>query len=234
MGGPQRPRLQPRRLRMRDSIGNSGPSPPEISAASMTMTSPSSRSCRETGTSRAATYPDVKMNYLASPPLVIAYALAGTMDFDFENRSPSASIRRTARRSPPRHLAHPRRGPVDDRRLDRPLDEMFEKDYEDVFAGMSDGEASRPPEGDTFAWDEHRPTFAGGPTSRAEPEPEGVSDIRGARVLLKLGDSVTTDHTSPRPAPSPPRPPAGAYLGRPRRRAPRLQTPTGRVEGTMR
>ncbi|MCA5893922.1 aconitate hydratase AcnA [Isoptericola sp. NEAU-Y5] len=153
--------------------------------------------------------PDVKMNYLASPPLVIAYALAGTMDFDFDVEPlgrdeagdpiflkdiwPSAEeVQATI-----------------DSSIDR---DMFTKDYADVFTGDERWRALETPEGDTFSWDPEStyvrkpPYFEG---MGAQPEP--VSDIAGARVLAKLGDSVTTDHISPAGAIKADSP-AGVYL----------------------
>ncbi|KSW21020.1 aconitate hydratase AcnA [Cellulomonas sp. B6] len=139
--------------------------------------------------------PDVKMNYLASPPLVIAYALAGTMDFDFE----TDPLGRTEDGHPVflRDIwpsAEQVQATID-ASIDR---KMFESDYADVFAGDDRWRALPTPEGDTFAWDGEStyvrkpPYFEG---MGATPEP--VTDISGARVLAKLGDSVTTDHISP-------------------------------------
>ena len=139
--------------------------------------------------------PDVKMNYLASPPLVIAYALAGTMDFDFD----SEPLGRTEDGHPVflRDIwpsAEQVQATID-ASIDR---KMFESDYADVFAGDERWRSLPTPEGDTFAWDAEStyvrkpPYFEG---MGATPEP--VTDIAGARVLAKLGDSVTTDHISP-------------------------------------
>jgi aconitate hydratase len=153
--------------------------------------------------------PDVKMNYLASPPLVIAYALAGTMDFDF-SRQPLG-------RDPQGRdvfLADIWPDPAEvQATIDATVDRsMFEKDYADVFAGDHRWQGLETPEGNTFAWDPEStyvrrpPYFEGMPLN-----PEPVRDIRGARVLLKLGDSVTTDHISPAGA-FRPETPAGRYL----------------------
>ena len=139
--------------------------------------------------------PDVKMNYLASPPLVIAYALAGTMDFDFETQP----LGRTEDGAPVflRDI-----WPTPDEvqaTIDASIDRhMFTEDYADVFAGDERWTSLPTPEGDTFGWDgdstyvRKPPYFEG---MGATPEP--VTDIAGARVLAKLGDSVTTDHISP-------------------------------------
>ncbi|MFE6970493.1 aconitate hydratase AcnA [Isoptericola sp. NPDC057653] len=139
--------------------------------------------------------PDVKMNYLASPPLVIAYALAGTMEFDFESdplgrdEAGNPVFLRDIWPTPEEVQA------TIDASIDR---DMFTKDYADVFTGDERWRALETPEGDTFSWDGEStyvrkpPYFEG---MGAEPSP--VSDISGARVLAKLGDSVTTDHISP-------------------------------------
>ncbi|MGF0117022.1 aconitate hydratase AcnA [Promicromonospora sp. Marseille-Q5078] len=153
--------------------------------------------------------PDVKMNYLASPPLVIAYALAGTMEFDFE----SDPLGRDGAGNPiflrdiwptPEEVQA-----TIDSSIDRG---MFTKDYADVFTGDDRWRALETPEGDTFSWDSEStyvrkpPYFEG---MGAQPEP--VADISGARVLAKLGDSVTTDHISPAGAIKADSP-AGVYL----------------------
>ncbi|MHA7133155.1 aconitate hydratase AcnA [Oerskovia turbata] len=139
--------------------------------------------------------PDVKMNYLASPPLVIAYALAGTMEFDFEHdplgraEDGSPIFLRDIWPTPEEVQA------TIDSSIDR---DMFTKDYADVFTGDERWRALSTPEGNTFEWDEkstyvRKPPYFEG--MAAQPSP--VTDISGARVLAKLGDSVTTDHISP-------------------------------------
>ncbi len=138
---------------------------------------------------------DVRMNYLASPPLVVAYALAGTMDIDVGNEP----------------LGHDPDGkPVYLRDIWPSGDEvaavvsaavaadMFQKSYEDVFRGDDNWNALRVPSGDRFTWEEEstyvrKPPYFDGMAAR----PGAVSDVRGARVLAWLGDSVTTDHISP-------------------------------------
>ncbi|WP_370949294.1 aconitate hydratase AcnA [Amycolatopsis sp. cg5] len=190
-------------------IGNSGPLSDEISAAIQEndLTAVSVLSGNRNFEGRIN--PDVKMNYLASPPLVIAYALAGTMDFDFENQPlgqdtdgndvflkdiwPSAQeIQET---------------------IDYAItQEMFTKDYADVFDGGERWKSLPTPEGKTFEWDTEstyvrKPPYFDG--MQAEPSP--VTDISGARVLAKLGDSVTTDHISPAGAIKPGTP-AAQYL----------------------
>ncbi len=139
--------------------------------------------------------PDVKMNYLASPPLVIAYALAGTMDFDFDT-DPLG----TDPNGQPVLLKDIWPAPEDvERTIAQSISkEMFTKDYADVFAGDERWQSLPTPEGDTFAWDPEstyvrKPPYFDGMTLQPAP----VGDITGARVLALLGDSVTTDHISP-------------------------------------
>ncbi|MEO7421153.1 MAG: aconitate hydratase, partial [Ornithinibacter sp.] len=139
--------------------------------------------------------PDIKMNYLASPPLVIAYALAGTMDFDFETeplgQDPDGNDVFL-------HDIWPAPADVERTIAASISTEMFTQDYADVFAGDERWQSLPTPEGDTFDWDPdstyvRKPPYFEG--MGAEPAP--VTDISGARVLAKLGDSVTTDHISP-------------------------------------
>jgi len=139
--------------------------------------------------------PDVKMNYLASPPLVIAYALAGTMDFDFEN---DALGKDTDGNDVFLKDIWPAADEVEKVIASSINKEMFTKDYADVFAGDERWQSLPTPEGKTFAWDAdstyvRKPPYFEGMAK----EPSPVTDIAGARVLAKLGDSVTTDHISP-------------------------------------
>ena len=176
-------------------IGNSGPLDEEISQAvndhDLAVTAVLSGNRNFEGRIN----PDVKMNYLASPPLVIAYALAGTMDFDFETQPlgqdssgndvfladiwpDAAEVQAT---------------------IDSSIDtEMFTKQYKTVFDGDERWQSLPTPTGDTFEWDAQstyvrKPPYFEGMTL----EPSAVRDISGARVLALLGDSVTTDHISP-------------------------------------
>lgn len=190
-------------------IGNSGPLIPEVSDAvnehDLAVVSVLSGNRNFEGRIN----PDVKMNYLASPPLVVAYALAGTMDLDLQNDALG-----TDEAGNPVYLKDiwPTEAEIDEIVASAIGAEMFTESYADVFAGDQQWQSLPTPEGQTFAWDEDStyvrkpPYFDGMP---AEPEP--VADIAGARVLLKLGDSITTDHISPAgsiKADSP----AGAYL----------------------
>jgi aconitate hydratase len=176
-------------------IGNSGPLSDEISAAvneaDLSVVSVLSGNRNFEGRIN----PDVKMNYLASPPLVIAYALAGTMDFDFENQPLGTSTDGTEVFL---RDIWPSAADVQTTIDSSISQEMFTKDYADVFAGDDRWRALPTPEGNTFDWDPEStyvrkpPYFEG---MAAEPAP--VEDISGARVLALLGDSVTTDHISP-------------------------------------
>ncbi|MEQ4567353.1 aconitate hydratase AcnA [Paenarthrobacter sp. CAP02] len=176
-------------------IGNSGPLEPEISEAiqanDLSVTAVLSGNRNFEGRIN----PDVKMNYLASPPLVIAYALAGTMDFDFDTDSLG-----TDSEGNEVFLKDIWPNPTEVQEvIDSSIDEgMFAKGYEGVFDGDERWKALDTPAGDTFVWAEdstyvRKPPYFEG--MKAQPDP--VQDISGARVLLKLGDSVTTDHISP-------------------------------------
>jgi aconitate hydratase len=176
-------------------IGNSGPLLPEVSVAvrshDLAVTSVLSGNRNFEGRIN----PDVRMNYLASPPLVVAYALAGTMDIDLVNDplgfDPDGA---------PVHLRDlwPSPGEVQAVIDESVQSDMFRSSYASVFDGDERWRALPTPEGDTFAWDEsstyiRRPSFFEGMT--AEPQPP--AEIVDARVLAVLGDSVTTDHISP-------------------------------------
>ena len=176
-------------------IGNSGPLDSEISDAiaekDLAVTAVLSGNRNFEGRIN----PDVKMNYLASPPLVIAYALAGTMDFDFENdplgqdKDGDDVFLRDIWPNPTE---------VEKVIAESISQEMFTEDYQDVFTGDERWQNLDTPEGATFEWDSEStyvrkpPYFEG---MGLEPEP--VSDVEGARVLVKVGDSTTTDHISP-------------------------------------
>jgi aconitate hydratase len=190
-------------------IGNSGPLPEAISAAvaenDLAVVSVLSGNRNFEGRIN----PDVKMNYLASPPLVVAYALAGTMDLDLVTEPLG-----TGADGKPVFLADiwPSPAEVEQVVASSVAPEMFSRDYADVFAGDERWQGLDVPAGELFAWDEDStyvrkpPYFDGMP---AEPAP--VTDVHGARVLAVLGDSVTTDHISPAGAIKTDSP-AGQYL----------------------
>jgi aconitate hydratase len=172
-------------------IGNSGPLPDEISAvvneADLAVVSVLSGNRNFEGRIN----PDVKMNYLASPPLCVAYALAGTMDWDpYNDPFPGSDVMLADIWPTSQEVAE-----VVEQAVQA---DMFHSSYKDVFKGDERWNSLEVPTGDRFAWAEdstyvrHPPYFDGMPD-----EPEPVSDIEGARVLAKLGDSVTTDHISP-------------------------------------
>jgi aconitate hydratase len=176
-------------------IGNSGPLIPEVSEAVNSADLAVVAVLSGNRNFEGRINPDIKMNYLASPPLVVAYALAGSMDVDLYNeplgQDPSGDDV---------YLKDiwPAPAEVEEIVGNAITSDMFTKDYADVFAGDERWQSLPTPEGDTFAWDPDStyvrkpPYFDGMP---AEPEP--VVDISGMRVLAKLGDSVTTDHISP-------------------------------------
>ncbi|QKT07206.1 aconitate hydratase [Gordonia sp. X0973] len=190
-------------------IGNTGPLPDAISKAvndnDLTVTAVLSGNRNFEG----RISPDVKMNYLASPPLVIAYALAGTMDFDFESQPLGQD---TEGNDVFLKDIWPSAQEIDDTIKGAINEDMFRKSYADVFKGDERWQNLSTPDGDTFAWDDKStyvrkaPYFDG---MALEPSP--VSDIKGARVLALLGDSVTTDHISPA-GPIKPGTPAAQYL----------------------
>ena len=176
-------------------IGNSGPLDANISAAinenDLAVTAVLSGNRNFEGRIN----PDVKMNYLASPPLVVAYALAGTMDFDFETESLGTDLDGN-----PVYLSEIWPTPEEvQRTIDETINsEMFTRQYAGVFEGDSRWRSLPTPTGDTFSWDAkstyvRKPPYFDGMTM----EPKPVADVLDARVLAKLGDSVTTDHISP-------------------------------------
>ncbi|MHC3427102.1 aconitate hydratase AcnA [Streptomyces sp. DT18] len=190
-------------------IGNSGPLPDEVSKAvndnDLAVTSVLSGNRNFEGRIN----PDVKMNYLASPPLVVAYALAGSMKIDITKDALG-----TDQNGEPVFLADvwPSEAEVNEVVASAIGEDMFEKSYADVFAGDAQWQALPVPTGNTFEWDPQstyvrKPPYFDG----MEMEPAPVEDISGARVLAKLGDSVTTDHISPAGAIKADTP-AGKYL----------------------
>lgn len=176
-------------------IGNSGPLPEVISKAvaenDLAVTAVLSGNRNFEGRIN----PDVKMNYLASPPLVVAYAIAGSMNFDFEidalgtdEKGQSVFLRDI----------WPTTAEIQSTIESSISPEMFTKDYASVFEGDHRWKSLSTPVGNTFEWDSEstyvrKPPYFDGMTR----DPSPVTDIDGARVLAKLGDSVTTDHISP-------------------------------------
>lgn len=190
-------------------IGNSGPLPEEISKAVNDNDLAVAAVLSGNRNFEGRINPDTKMNYLASPPLVISYALAGTMDFDFE-----AMPLGQDKDGNDVYLRDiwPSQSDINDTIANAISQEMFTKNYADVFKGDERWRNLPTPEGNTFEWAEEstyvrKPPYFDGMS--AEPEP--VTDIKGARVLALLGDSVTTDHISPAGAIKPGTP-AAEYL----------------------
>jgi aconitate hydratase len=190
-------------------IGNSGPLQEEVSQAVNDNDLAVAAVLSGNRNFEGRINPDVKMNYLASPPLVVAYALAGSMRTDITTEPLG-----TDQDGNPVHLADlwPSEQEIEDVVASCIGQEMFTKDYADVFAGDEQWQALPVPTGNTFEWDPEstyvrRPPYFDG--MRREPSP--VEDISGARVLAKLGDSVTTDHISPAGAIKADTP-AGQYL----------------------
>ena len=176
-------------------IGNSGPLPVEISKAVNENDLAVAAVLSGNRNFEGRISPDVKMNYLASPPLVVAYSIAGSMDHDFDRDSlgkdsngndvflkdiwpSSAEIQKV---------------------IDEVVSsEMFKKDYSSVFAGDEHWTSLDTPTGKVFEWDSNSTYVRKPPYFEGMPrQPKPVTDIKAARVLAKLGDSVTTDHISP-------------------------------------
>ena len=175
-------------------IGNSGPLPSEISRAvaegDLAVASVLSGNRNFEG----RVHPEVKMNYLASPPLVVAYALAGTLDIDL-TKDPLG----TGSDGKPVYLKDiwPSNKEISDTIAGAINPQMFEKNYADVFKGDSRWNQIASPDGDLFRWDDstyikNPPYFDG-----MSAQPGTIEDIHGARVLGLFGDSITTDHISP-------------------------------------
>jgi aconitate hydratase len=190
-------------------IGNSGPLPEEISAAVLQGELVVCSVLSGNRNFEARIHPEVKANYLASPPLVVAYALAGRMDVDLTSEplgqgSDGEDV----------YLADvwPSAQEIDATVRDAVQGDMFRRTYADVFTGDDRWRSLDIPEGDLYDWREEstyvrRPPYFDG----MSPEPGTVEDIHGARVLVRVGDSVTTDHISPAGAIRPDSP-AGKYL----------------------
>ncbi|MCI0680558.1 MAG: aconitate hydratase AcnA [Gemmataceae bacterium] len=176
-------------------IGNSGPLPPEISK---TIADHQLVVCSVLSGNRnfeGRVHPEVRANYLASPPLVVAYALAGRIDFDMD-KEPLG----TGTDGKPVYLRDlwPTQREINETVQKCVKADMFSRVYADVFTGDEHWRKMSVPTGDRFAWDakstyvKHPPYFENMPR-----QPGAVADVKGARVLALLGDSITTDHISP-------------------------------------
>jgi aconitate hydratase len=177
-------------------IGNSGPLKDEITEAIRSGDLVASAVLSGNRNFEGRVHPSVRANYLASPPLVVAYALAGTMDIDLYN-DPIG----TGKDGKPVFLKDvwPSQKEINDTVQSALSRELFVSRYADVFKGPAQWQALDVPQGDTFKWDpkstyvRKAPFFDG----LTKDEPKRASDIVGARVLVKVGDSITTDHISP-------------------------------------
>ncbi len=190
-------------------IGNSGPLPPPVSKAVEEGNLVVAAVLSGNRNFEGRVHPEVRANYLASPPLVVAYALAGRMDVDLTTEPLG-----TDSKGQPVYLRDvwPSQQEVREAIAKSVRSEMFHKEYGEVFQGDEQWNALPVPEGECFRWEpsstyvKHPPYFAG-----MGEQPAPVQDVRGARVLALLGDSVTTDHISPA-GPIKPQGPAGRYL----------------------
>jgi aconitate hydratase len=176
-------------------IGNSGPLKPEISAG---VKEADLIACSVLSGNRnfeGRVHPEVRMNFLASPPLVVAYALAGTLDLDLTT-DPIG----TDRDGKPVMLADiwPSDHEVQEAVLRSIDSNMFQQSYSSVFAGDSNWQGIKVPAGKLYSWDP-KSTYVKNPPyfDGMSMTPGSIADIKGARVLALLGDSVTTDHISP-------------------------------------
>ena len=175
-------------------IGNSGPLPEEISKKILDRDLAVCSVLSGNRNFEGRIHPEVKLNYLASPPLVVAYALAGRMDVDLFEDFPLREI-------------WPSQAEVQEA-MQYVESEMFTRSYGHVFEGDENWNALEVPEGDTYAWDPDSTYVKKPPYFEQEPF---AGPVEGARVLAKLGDSVTTDHISPAGAIKKDSP-AGRYL----------------------
>ncbi len=176
-------------------IGNSGPLKPEISAAVKAGDVIATSVLSGNRNFEGRVHPEVKMNFLASPPLVVAYALAGTTDIDLTTEplgagSDGKPVFLKDIWPSPQEVADTVRAAIDS--------DMFRHSYGDVFAGDANWQSIKVPAGKLYAWDEkstyvRNPPYFEGMTMQPRP----VQGIAGARALALLGDSVTTDHISP-------------------------------------
>lgn len=190
-------------------IGNSGPLIPEVEAGvdekDLTVVSVLSGNRNFEG----RIHPQVKMNYLMSPPLVVAYAIAGTMNIDLQNDAIA-----TDKDGNPVYLKDlwPTTAEIESVIEQAITAGMYSRGYEDVFAGDERWQQLPTPKSEKFEWDPQSTYVRNPPYFENMPvHPEPVTDISGARVLAKLGDSVTTDHISPAGAIAP-MTPAALYL----------------------
>jgi aconitate hydratase len=176
-------------------IGNSGPLPEPISKAIKDHNLVAVSVLSGNRNFEGRVHPQCRANYLASPPLVVAYALAGRMDFDIVNE-PLASD--TSGKPVYLRDIWPSSQEVESTMRSAVSGDMFAKEYADVFTGDDRWRALPVPEGDLYAWDE-KSTYIKNPPyfEGMQKRPSAIVDLKGLRVLAMLGDSITTDHISP-------------------------------------
>jgi aconitate hydratase A / 2-methylisocitrate dehydratase len=190
-------------------IGNSGPLPEAIGKAIKENNLVAVSVLSGNRNFEGRINPLCRANYLASPPLVVAYALAGRMDFDIVNESLGDD-----KTGKPVYLRDiwPTPQEVEKTMRESVSSDMFHKQYSDVFTGDEHWRALPIPEGDLYAWDERSTYIKNPPYFNGMPlKPSALGDLHGLRALAVLGDSVTTDHISPAGT-IPPDSPAGKYL----------------------
>ncbi len=190
-------------------IGNSGPLPEPIGAAIKDNNLVAVAVLSGNRNFEGRIHPLVRANYLASPPLVVAYALAGRMDLDMVNEPLGEDSN-----GKPVFLRDiwPTPQEIEDTVRSAVSTAMFHKEYGEVFEGDARWKSLAVPEGELYTWDEHSTYIKNPPFFENMPvSPPALQDIRGARVLAMLGDSVTTDHISPAGS-IPTDSPAGKYL----------------------
>lgn len=176
-------------------IGNSGPLRPEISDAIHDHDLVACSVLSGNRNFEGRIHPDVKMNFLASPPLVVAYALAGTLDFDMLNEPLGKD-----KDGQPVYMEDiwPKPKEIQELMTQHINAGMFESNYQSVFGGDDNWNSLEVPEGEIYQWDPKSTYVKNPPFFEQMPaQPTAVRDIRGARVLAVMGDSVTTDHISP-------------------------------------
>ena len=176
-------------------IGNSGPLPESISKAIKDNNLVAVSVLSGNRNFEGRINPHCRANYLASPPLVVAYAIAGRMDFDIVNEPLGND-----KAGKPVYLRDiwPTPQEVESTMRSSVTSEMFRKEYADVFTGDEHWRALPIPEGDLYAWDDKSTYIKNPPYFEGMPlKPGALSDLRGLRALALLGDSITTDHISP-------------------------------------
>ena len=176
-------------------IGNSGPLPEEVAAAVTANKLVVASVLSGNRNFEGRVHPQVRANYLASPPLVVAYALAGRVDMDLANESLGTD---SAGKEVYLREIWPSPEEVQSVVKKSVKHDMFAKEYSEVFQGETQWNAFKVPEGDLYAWDDSSTYIKRAPYFDVMVDPSApIADLKGLRVLAMLGDSVTTDHISP-------------------------------------